>query len=47
MIRLELALELDCDIAPPGDIDALPMARLPASVLSYNDPSRHCQSDRL
>jgi transglutaminase-like putative cysteine protease len=33
--------------APPGNIDELPVARLPASVLSYIYPSRYCQSDRL
>lgn len=31
----------------PGDIAEVPVARLPAPVLSYIYPSRYCQSDRL
>jgi transglutaminase-like putative cysteine protease len=33
--------------AAPNDIAEMPIARLPASVLSYIYPSRYCQSDRL
>lgn len=33
--------------APPGEIPEVPIARLPAHVLSYIYPSRYCQSDRL
>ncbi len=31
----------------PGNIAEMPVAQLPASVLSYIYPSRYCQSDRL
>ena len=33
--------------ALPADIPEMPVARLPAQVLSYIYPSRYCQSDRL
>ena len=33
--------------AAPGDVAEVPIARLPAEVLSYIYPSRYCQSDRL
>jgi transglutaminase-like putative cysteine protease len=33
--------------APAADIAEVPIARLPAQVLSYIYPSRYCQSDRL
>jgi len=34
-------------IAQPEEIGEVPVARLPASVLSYIYPSRYCQSDRM
>ena len=33
--------------APPGEVAEVPIAHLPAEVLSYIYPSRYCQSDRL
>jgi transglutaminase-like putative cysteine protease len=48
---LELSYRATVDLlhhfAPPGDIAEVPVARLPAQVLSYVYPSRYCQSDRL
>ena len=40
-------VELLHHFAPPADIAEVPVARLPAQVLSYIYPSRYCQSDRL
>ncbi len=40
-------VELMHHFAMPADIAEVPVARLPASVLSYIYPSRYCQSDRL
>ena len=34
-------------VALPGQIDEVPIARLPTAVLAYIYPSRYCQSDRL
>jgi hypothetical protein len=48
---LELSYRATVDLlhhfAPPGDTAEVPVARLPAQVLSYVYPSRYCQSDRL
>jgi transglutaminase-like putative cysteine protease len=40
-------VELSHHIAEPAQIGEVPVARLPAQVLSYIYPSRYCQSDRL
>jgi transglutaminase-like putative cysteine protease len=40
-------VDLSHYIAEPGQIGEVPVARLPAQVLSYIYPSRYCQSDRL
>jgi transglutaminase-like putative cysteine protease len=49
--RLELAyratVDLSHHVAEPQQIAEVPVARLPAHVLSYVYPSRYCQSDRL
>jgi transglutaminase-like putative cysteine protease len=40
-------VDLSHYIAQPEQIPEVPVARLPAQVLSYIYPSRYCQSDRL
>jgi transglutaminase-like putative cysteine protease len=40
-------VELEHHFGQPGQIGEVPVARLPAQVLSYIYPSRYCQSDRL
>ena len=40
-------VDLSHHIAEPAQIGEVPVARLPAPVLSYIYPSRYCQSDRL
>jgi transglutaminase-like putative cysteine protease len=40
-------VDLSHHFAKPGEIGEVPIARLPAQVLSYIYPSRYCQSDRL
>ena len=40
-------IDLAHRIALPGEIDEVPIARLPTAVLNYIYPSRYCQSDRL
>jgi transglutaminase-like putative cysteine protease len=49
--RHELAyratVDLSHHVAEPQQIAEVPVARLPAHVLSYVYPSRYCQSDRL
>ena len=40
-------VDLSHHIAEPAQIGEVPVARLPAQVLSYIYPSRYCQSDRL
>ena len=40
-------VDLSHHIAEPGQIGEIPVARLPAQVLSYIYPSRYCESDRL
>lgn len=48
---LKLAYRATVDLihhfAAPGEVGEVPVARLPAEVLSYIYPSRYCQSDRL
>jgi transglutaminase-like putative cysteine protease len=40
-------VDLSHHVAEPTQIGEVPVARLPAQVLSYIYPSRYCQSDRL
>ena len=40
-------LDLMHHFAAPADVAEMPIASLPAEVLSYIYPSRYCQSDRL
>jgi transglutaminase-like putative cysteine protease len=40
-------IDLSHHTAEPANIGEVPVARLPAQVLSYLYPSRYCQSDRL
>jgi transglutaminase-like putative cysteine protease len=40
-------VDLSHHMADPSQIGEVPVARLPAQVLSYIYPSRYCQSDRL
>jgi transglutaminase-like putative cysteine protease len=40
-------IDLSHHFAQPSQIAEVPVARLPAQVLSYIYPSRYCQSDRL
>src|SRR5436190_15022605 len=40
-------VDLSHHVAEPTQIGEVPVARLPARVLSYIYPSRYCQSDRL
>lgn len=40
-------VDIQHHIAHPSQIAEVPVAKLPASVLSYIYPSRYCQSDRL
>jgi transglutaminase-like putative cysteine protease len=40
-------VELDHHFAAPAQVAEVPVARLPASALSYLYPSRYCESDRL
>lgn len=46
-VRYQSTLDIDHHFALPADIAEVPVARLPAQVLSYIYPSRYCQSDRL
>ena len=47
MVRYEATVDLDHYSAPPEQINEVPVANLPGSVLPYIYPSRYCQSDRL
>lgn len=40
-------VDLSHHVAEPDQIGEVPVARLPAQVLSYIYPSRYCESDRL
>jgi len=46
-LRYEAIVDLVHHFALPADINEVPIAELPASVLQYIYPSRYCQSDRL
>lgn len=46
-VAYSATVELSHHIAQPSEIAEVPVARLPANVLSYIYPSRYCQSDRL
>jgi transglutaminase-like putative cysteine protease len=46
-IRYDAIVDVVHHFALPSDIDEVPVARLPASVLPYVYPSRYCQSDRM
>jgi len=46
-VNYRATVELAHFKAAPQDIAEVPVDRLPASVLGYIYPSRHCQSDRL
>jgi transglutaminase-like putative cysteine protease len=46
-VRYDATIELNQHLELPAFIEEVPVARLPASVLSYIYPSRYCQSDRL
>lgn len=46
-VSYRATVELQHHFSPPGEIAEVPVASLPANVLSYIYPSRYCQSDRL
>ena len=46
-VRYDATVDLDPYCAAPEQLDEVPVARLPGSVLPYIYPSRYCQSDRL
>jgi transglutaminase-like putative cysteine protease len=46
-VSYRATVDLIHHFAQPADIAEVPIARLPAHVLSYIYPSRYCQSDRL
>jgi transglutaminase-like putative cysteine protease len=46
-VAYRTTVDLTHHFASPGDVGEVPIARLPAEVLSYIYPSRYCQSDRL
>ncbi|RZI91912.1 MAG: transglutaminase family protein, partial [Rubrivivax sp.] len=46
-VSYRATLDLMHHFAPPGEVAEVPVAQLPAEVLSYIYPSRYCQSDRL
>jgi transglutaminase-like putative cysteine protease len=46
-LTYDATVDLSHHIAEPSQIGEVPVARLPAQVLSYLYPSRYCQSDRL
>jgi transglutaminase-like putative cysteine protease len=46
-VAYRATVDLTHHFASPGDVAEVPVARLPAQVLSYIYPSRYCQSDRL
>jgi transglutaminase-like putative cysteine protease len=46
-VAYSATVDLSHHIAEPCQIAEVPVARLPAQVLSYIYPSRYCQSDRL
>jgi transglutaminase-like putative cysteine protease len=46
-VSYSATVDLSHYVGDPGQIPEVPVARLPASALSYIYPSRYCQSDRL
>lgn len=46
-VRYQSTVDIQHYFADPSQIEEVPVARLPAQVLSYIYPSRYCQSDRL
>ena len=46
-LRYDAIVDLVHHFALPADLREVPIAELPAAVLSYVYPSRYCQSDRL
>ena len=46
-LRYSATVELQHHVGVPESIQEVPVARLPADVLTYLYPSRYCQSDRL
>ena len=46
-LAYDATVDLSHHVAEPGRIGEVPVARLPAQVLSYIYPSRYCESDRL
>ena len=46
-VAYRTTVDLMHHFASAGDVGEVPVARLPADVLSYIYPSRYCQSDRL
>jgi transglutaminase-like putative cysteine protease len=46
-LRYDAIVDLVHHFALPSDLREVPIAELPASVLTYIYPSRYCQSDRL
>lgn len=46
-LRYSATVELQHHVGVPESIHEMPVARLPADVLTYLYPSRYCQSDRL
>ena len=46
-VRYDATVDIDHYCAVPAQLDEVPVARLPGSVLPYVYPSRYCQSDRL
>jgi transglutaminase-like putative cysteine protease len=46
-VAYSATVDLVHHFAAPGNVAEVPIAQLPAEVLSYIYPSRYCQSDRL
>ena len=46
-VSYRATVDLRHHFSPPAEIAEVPVASLPANVLSYIYPSRYCQSDRL
>ena len=46
-VRYKSTLDINHHFALPASIPEIPVAQLPAQVLSYIYPSRYCESDRL
>ena len=46
-VSYRATVDLTHHFASPADVSEVPVAQLPAQVLSYIYPSRYCQSDRL